>query len=90
MKRGVGMLLGKFYPPHRGHVYLCEFALAHVERLHIVVGSLQRETMPGALRHHLMQQLVPGASVSLTALVADGKGTVQRLSAGRNGFVLPY
>ena len=63
MKRGVGMLLGKFYPPHRGHVYLCEFALAHVERLHIVVGSLQRETMPGALRHHLMQQLVPGASV---------------------------
>ena len=29
---GVGMVLGKFYPPHRGHVYLCEFALAHVER----------------------------------------------------------
>jgi HTH-type transcriptional repressor of NAD biosynthesis genes len=27
MKRGVGMVLGKFYPPHRGHVYLCEFAL---------------------------------------------------------------
>lgn len=34
--------------------------------------------------------LVPGASVSLTAQVADGKATVQRLSAGRNGFVLPY
>lgn len=34
--------------------------------------------------------LVPGASVSLTAQVVEGKATVQRLSAGRNGFVLPY
>jgi HTH-type transcriptional repressor of NAD biosynthesis genes len=63
MKRGVGMVLGKFYPPHRGHVYLCEFALAHVERLHIVVGTLSRETIPGAVRHSLVQELVPGATV---------------------------
>jgi thioester reductase-like protein len=63
MKRGVGMVLGKFYPPHRGHVYLCEFALAHVERLHIVVGTLARETIPGAVRHALVQELVPGATV---------------------------
>jgi hypothetical protein len=34
--------------------------------------------------------LVPGASVSLSAQVVDGKPTVLRLSAGRNGFVLPY
>ena len=34
--------------------------------------------------------LVPGASVSLTAQVIDGKPNVQRLSAGRNGLVLPY
>ncbi|MFO1325770.1 MAG: hypothetical protein U1F56_00310 [Rubrivivax sp.] len=34
--------------------------------------------------------LVPGASVSLTAQLVDGRPTVLRLSAGRNGFVLPY
>lgn len=34
--------------------------------------------------------LVPGASVSLTAQVVDGKPTVLRINAGRNGFVLPY
>jgi len=34
--------------------------------------------------------LVPGASVSLSAQLVDGKPTVQRISAGRNGFVLPY
>jgi hypothetical protein len=34
--------------------------------------------------------LVPGASVSLTAQVLDGKPTAIRVSAGRNGFALPY
>ncbi|MCA9532805.1 MAG: AAA family ATPase [Myxococcales bacterium] len=63
MKRGVGMVLGKFYPPHRGHVYLCEFAAAHVERLHVVVGTLARETIPGELRHAWMSELLPRAQV---------------------------
>ena len=34
--------------------------------------------------------LVPGASVSLTAQAVNGTPTVLRVSAGRNGFVLPY
>ncbi len=34
--------------------------------------------------------LVPGASVSLSAQVVDGKPTALRINAGRNGFVLPY
>lgn len=34
--------------------------------------------------------LVVGASVSVFALLVDGKPTAQRINAGRNGFVLPY
>ncbi|MDB5872037.1 MAG: Carboxymethylenebutenolidase [Ramlibacter sp.] len=34
--------------------------------------------------------LVPGASVALTAQDVDGKLTVLRASAGRNGFAVPY
>lgn len=34
--------------------------------------------------------LVPGASVSLTAQLVDGKPTISRINAGRNGFALPY
>ncbi len=34
--------------------------------------------------------LVPGASVSLSAQVIDGKPTALRINAGRNGFALPY
>lgn len=34
--------------------------------------------------------LVVGASVSLFAQMMDGKPTVMRINAGRNGFALPY
>lgn len=34
--------------------------------------------------------LLPGASVSLSAQVIDGKPTALRINAGRNGFALPY
>ena len=34
--------------------------------------------------------LVAGASVSLLAQLVDGKPTVMRVNAGRNGFALPY
>lgn len=34
--------------------------------------------------------LVPGASVSLSAQEIDGRPTATRISAGRNGFNVPY
>lgn len=34
--------------------------------------------------------LVPGASVSLSAQVIEGRPTALRINAGRNGFTLPY
>jgi len=57
------LILGKFLPPHRGHLYLADFARACVDRLTIVVGSLSREPIPGALRCAWMRELVPDARV---------------------------
>jgi HTH-type transcriptional repressor of NAD biosynthesis genes len=54
-----GMVLGKFLPPHAGHVYLCEFARRWVDDLTIVVGTLEREPIPGALRAAWMRELFP-------------------------------
>lgn len=54
-----GMLLGKFLPPHLGHVYLGEFAGRFVDRLTIVVCSLRREPIPGELRFRWMRELFP-------------------------------
>lgn len=58
-----GMLLGKFLPPHLGHVYLGEFAANHVDDLTVVVCSLAREPIPGELRYRWMRELFPFARV---------------------------
>jgi HTH-type transcriptional repressor of NAD biosynthesis genes len=57
------MLLGKFMPPHMGHAYLCDFAQAYVDELAVVVGSLSREPIDGALRAGWMRELAPRATV---------------------------
>ncbi len=57
MKRG--MVLGKFLPPHLGHLYLGEFARQFVDDLTIVVGTLRAEPIPGQLRFHWMRELFP-------------------------------
>ena len=58
-----GFVLGKFLPPHNGHVHLCETAKRMCDELVIVVGSLAREPIPGAQRVAWMRELVPGATV---------------------------
>jgi HTH-type transcriptional repressor of NAD biosynthesis genes len=58
-----GMILGKFLPPHRGHIHLVEFGLSRVERLTVVVGTLSTEPIDGKLRYQWMRELFPTARV---------------------------
>lgn len=58
-----GFVLGKFMPPHAGHVYLCDFGRAYVEELTILVCSLPDDPIPGRLRFQWMQELFPAARV---------------------------
>ncbi len=58
-----GLILGKFLPPHAGHLYLIAAAQARVERLTVVVGSLAREPIPGARRVEWLRELCPGVEV---------------------------
>jgi len=58
-----GMLLGKFMPPHKGHVYLARFAENYVDQLSIVVCSLKDEPIPGNLRYDWMHQMFPDCNV---------------------------
>ncbi|MGH6927512.1 MAG: adenylyltransferase/cytidyltransferase family protein, partial [Dongiaceae bacterium] len=58
-----GFLLGKFLPPHRGHQYLIEFARAYVDQLTVLVCSIAREPIPGALRYRWMCESFPGVTL---------------------------
>lgn len=60
LRRTHGLLLGKFMPPHQGHLHLIDFAreyLGEGSELTIVVGTLAREPIPGDLRFQWMREL---------------------------------
>ena len=59
----IGLVLGKFLPPHAGHVYLCEVAAGMCDELVIVVASLPDEPIAGAQRVAWMRELMPRARV---------------------------
>lgn len=63
MKPHVGFLLGKFMPPHQGHVFLCDFARQYCEHLVILVCSMPNEPIPGELRFKWMTEMFPDCTV---------------------------
>ncbi len=58
-----GFLLGKFMPPHKGHVYMCEFAQQYCDELTILVSTQPSEPMDGYLRAAWMKALFPKARI---------------------------
>jgi len=61
----LGLVIGKFYPPHRGHRLLIETALAQSESLTILVCGRPGEVPDGALRADWLRELFPTARVRL-------------------------
>lgn len=62
MKRG--FLLGKFMPPHAGHVALIRSAAALVDELTILVCALPEDPIPGKLRLGWMRELFPECRIA--------------------------
>jgi NadR type nicotinamide-nucleotide adenylyltransferase len=58
-----GLILGKFMPPHAGHLRLIDEARRRVDELVILVCSLEREPIPGTLRAEWMREIAPDARV---------------------------
>jgi len=59
----VGLVIGKFMPPHLGHQHLFDVAGALVDRLYIVVEHRPQEPMDSALRQRWVQRMAPHATV---------------------------
>jgi len=62
-----GIVIGKFYPPHKGHKYLIEQACAQVDKLTVIVCYHTTQKIPGQLRAQWLKEMVPKAEV----IVAD-------------------
>jgi HTH-type transcriptional regulator, transcriptional repressor of NAD biosynthesis genes len=60
-----GLVIGKFYPPHRGHKLLIDTALANSDEVHVIVCSKPDEQPPATLRAAWIQEIHPNAKVWL-------------------------
>lgn len=62
---GLGVVIGKFLPPHRGHRFLIETALARCERVVVIVCGKPVDPIPPKLRTEWLRELLPSAEVML-------------------------
>ena len=70
-KPTTGFVLGKFMPPHKGHVFLCEFARQYCEHLTILVASLPDEPIPGRLRYEWMKRMFDDGGQTCSVVWTD-------------------
>src|SRR5215470_16422722 len=62
-KKTSGLVLGRFMPVHKGHVYLIEFARHFVDELTLAVVNFQAGPFPGELRRKWLRELFPDIRV---------------------------
>ncbi len=58
-----GVVIGKFYPPHRGHSLLIETAASQCRRLTVLVCGKPEQTMPLAVRVACLREIHPDVEV---------------------------
>ena len=61
----LGFIVGKFYPPHRGHKYLIETARRQVDEVIVMVAHHRDQTIPGELRRDWLREIHPNCQVML-------------------------
>lgn len=60
-----GVVIGKFYPPHRGHKHLIDSALSSVDRLTVILCGKPDELPAPHLRATWLREIHPDAEVML-------------------------
>jgi NadR type nicotinamide-nucleotide adenylyltransferase len=61
----LGFVVGKFYPPHRGHKRLIEEARGQVDRLVVMLAHHPDQTIPGEVRAAWLQEIHPDCEIHL-------------------------
>jgi HTH-type transcriptional regulator, transcriptional repressor of NAD biosynthesis genes len=56
-----GLIVGKFYPPHEGHLYLISAALFHCRRVSVLVLGSSSERLSMRLRAQWLRECFPAA-----------------------------
>ena len=62
----IGVTVGKFNPPHLGHLYLIETAAAQVDRLYVLLGDRLDQTIPAQDRAAWLRDAAPDNATIMT------------------------
>lgn len=68
-----GLVIGKFYPPHRGHKHLIDAAQAGSDELYAIMCAKPEQRPEGELRAAWLREIHPRAKVILTPDTIDGE-----------------
>lgn len=60
-----GFIVGKFYPPHRGHKHLIDTARAQVDHLIVMLCHHPSQQIPGEVRLSWLRELHPDCDIRL-------------------------
>jgi NadR type nicotinamide-nucleotide adenylyltransferase len=75
--RGLGLVIGKFLPPHLGHSYLIDTACAASDRVVVIVCARADDPVPPARRAAALRELHPTTTVLITIDdIPDDQGEV--------------
>jgi NadR type nicotinamide-nucleotide adenylyltransferase len=61
----LGFVVGKFYPPHRGHKHLIDTARRQVDRLVVLLPHHASQKIPGELRKAWLEEIHPDCEIHL-------------------------
>ncbi len=60
-----GIIIGKFYPLHNGHLALINFGLSQVDELTVIVCDKQGQSIPAQVRADWLKELAPKAKIMI-------------------------
>jgi HTH-type transcriptional regulator, transcriptional repressor of NAD biosynthesis genes len=61
----LGLVIGKFYPPHRGHKHLIDSARRQVDHLVVILAHHLSQTIPGEVRKAWLEEIHPDCDIHL-------------------------
>jgi HTH-type transcriptional regulator, transcriptional repressor of NAD biosynthesis genes len=78
-----GVVVGKFYPPHRGHRHLIDVAVSQSDRVTVLVVDGRDEDPPAEARAGWLRELHPDATVEVTRDIERDEDSVAWARATR-------
>ncbi len=84
MKHGLGLVIGKFYPPHRGHKLLIDAAIAQSDQAVVIVCAKPTDTIPRTAPRCSTSVIVPRLKKPRLAMLKNTTRTASVMSGARS------